>query len=440
MTTKVSYFYIVISNELDDLKKSIYSKIERVNKSRENFSRQRSHIKKSRGGKRHRSRGRSHSSSSGSRSSSESSNRSRRENRSRSILGRLKGDLAECDNLQNIKYTTILKDKQSLESTNKEFANLVKEMKRKLQEEQEKYHDIHTQFKLQEASSKRVNEEFQKQSETIKDQDKQIKDLKNGVITEKDLLMEKKEKWRQRFCELQSEIDGLKEQNISLENRATSYEQLTVSQDALLTEEKQKIRTIEHNLTILRSQLDDARNEAINNQERTQAQETELTEVTVRLQYETGKVQELKSTIEKLTADLQQKDKAMEDFKIDQKQKRDALLDSKNDEIAKLLQVQSQLKSDVEKSEYRCREFESALEDTRYKLDDSIKQLNIAEIKLTDLVKEKELVMELKSVISDRERDLDMKKDYSVVRSSYIEIGKRSVNPSESARFQTARN
>ena len=66
--------------------------------------------------------------------------------------------------------------------------------------------------------------------------------------------------------------------------------------------------------------------------------------------------------------------------------------------------------------------------------------MNIAEIKLTDLVKEKELVMELKSVISDRERDLDMKKDYSVVRSSYIEIGKRSVNPSESARFQTARN
>lgn len=411
-----------------------------MNKSRENFPRQRSHSKKSRGGKRHRSRVRSHSSSSGSRSSSESSNRSRRENRSRSILGRLKGDLAECDNLQNIKYTTILKDKQSLESTNKQFANLVKEMKRKLQEEQEKYHDIHTQFKLQEASSKRVNEEFQKQSETIKDQDKQIKDLKNGVITEKDLLMEKKEKWRRRFGELQSEIDGLKEQNISLENRATSYEQLTVSQDALLTEEKQKIRTIEHNLTILRSQLDDARNEAINNQERTQAQETELTEVTVRLQYETGKVQELKSTIEKLAADLQQKDKAMEDFKIEQKQKRDIPLASKNDEIAKLLRAQSQLKSDVEKSEYRCREFESALEDTRYKLDDSMKQLNIAEIKLTDLVKEKELVMELKSVISDREKDLDMKKDYSVVRATYIEIGKRSVNPSESTRCQTARN
>lgn len=405
--------YRALSGELEDFKQNIYSKIERVKKSRQGIPSRKSHEKNRRSGSR-RSRDLS-SSSSGTSSSSRSSRSRRKKSRSRSILGRLKGDLAECDNLQQIKFTTVLRDKQNLESTNREFAGVVKDMKKKLENWQDKYHDLDTKLKLMEVDYKRTDEEAQKHAIIAKQQAEEIKELKKAVDAEKDILAEKKLKWKNRFVELEAEIDRLKEQNITLENKLANYEQLTASQDTLLTEEREKMQTVEGNLSILRNQLDEARKEAIANQEKSQVQETELAEMTVRLQYEVRNANELKNNVEKLTGELQERDLKMEELKKDHRKKKDNIIATKNAEISKATQELSEAKSALQRSEARCSDLEASLEEVKERFDDTMKQLNIAEVRLTELVKEKETVLELKSALNDKGKDLDSKREYAIV-------------------------
>lgn len=305
-----------------------------------------------------------------------------------------------------------MKERNSLDATNREFANVVKDLKKKLEEEQEKNHQMVTQQKLVEAQMKRIVDDSTAQSALIKENDETIRVLRQQLVAEKSLLIEKKQKWKGRINELMTEIERMKENNITLDNRASSYEQITVNQDALLTEEKEKIMAVENNLSMLKSQLDEARREALASQEKNQTQENELTELTVRFQYETRAANELKTQIDELKTVIHEKEKSIEELRKETKKKRDKLTVTKDTEIAKLTNENSDLKSHISKAEGRVFELESTLGDLKDKLDDTLRQLNIAEIKLSDLVKEKELVVELKTCLGEKDREIHQKREY----------------------------
>lgn len=393
-----------------------------MNKSR-NDLRKRSEVKERRSSKHSRNRDRSSSSSSRS-SSSSGSRKSKHGSRSRSIIGRLKGDLAECDNLQLIKFSNIVKEKNNLDATNREFASLVKDLKKKLEEEQEKNQQLITQQKLHEVQTKRIVEDSVNQGTLIKEQEETIRVLKANLSAEKELLVEKKKKWKGRINDLMVEIEKMKESNITLDNKVNNYEQLTVNQDALLTEEKDKIMTIENNLALMQVELDKSRKEAVAHQEKIQTQETELAELTVRFQYETRAAMELKTTIDELKAVILEKEKTLEETKKENKKKREKMVVTKDAEISKLTQENSELKSLLSKAEGRVLELETNLDDLKDKFDDTLRQLNIAEVKLTDLVKEKELVLELKTCLGEKDREIDQKREYINVRSFYQKLEK----------------
>jgi chromosome segregation protein len=288
-------------------------------------------------------------------------------------------------------------------------------------QEHAKNNQLQTEFKLLEAKFKRLGEESTTQASVIKEQEEIIRTLREGLAAEKSLLVEKKKKWKGRIAELLDEIERRKESVMSLDNKVTNYEQITVNQDVMLTEEKEKILIVESNLSILKSQLDEAKKEAFAYQEKTQAQETELAELSVRLQYEARGASEMKATIDQLKAELVEKDKALDQLRKEGKTKREKLITTKDAEIARLAQDNLDIKSTLSKAEGRGVELETALDDINYKFEDTLRQLNIAEIKLTELVKEKELVVELKSVLAERDREIQQKREIINVERHYPE-------------------
>lgn len=290
-----------------------------------------------------------------------------------------------------------------------------------MDQEHAKNNQLQTEFKLLEAKFKRLGEESTTQASVIKEQEETIRTLREGLAAEKSLLVEKKKKWKGRIAELLDEIERRKESVMSLDNKVTNYEQITVNQDVMLTEEKEKILIVESNLSILKSQLDEAKKEAFAYQEKTQAQETELAELSVRLQYEARGASEMKATIDQLKAELVEKDKALDQLRKEGKTKREQLISTKDAEIARLAQDNLDIKSTLSKAEGRGVELETALDDINYKFEDTLRQLNIAEIKLTELVKEKELVVELKSVLAERDREIQQKREIINVERHYPE-------------------
>lgn len=290
-----------------------------------------------------------------------------------------------------------------------------------MDQEHAKNNQLQTEFKLLEAKFKRLGEESTTQASVIKEQEETIRTLREGLAAEKSLLVEKKKKWKGRIAELLDEIERRKESVMSLDNKVTNYEQITVNQDVMLTEEKEKILIVESNLSILKSQLDEAKKEAFAYQEKTQAQETELAELSVRLQYEARGASEMKATIDQLKAELVEKDKALDQLRKEGKTKREKLITTKDAEIARLAQDNLDIKSTLSKAEGRGVELETALDDINYKFEDTLRQLNIAEIKLTELVKEKELVVELKSVLAERDREIQQKREIINVERHYPE-------------------
>jgi chromosome segregation ATPase len=287
----------------------------------------------------------------------------------------------------------------------------VKDLKKKLDEEISKNNQLQTEFRLLEVSHRRLGEESVDQASIIKEQEEAIRTLREGLAAEKNLLVEKKKKWKGRIADLMGEIERIKENAITLDNKVTNYEQLTVNQDAMISEEKEKILTVENNLSMLKSQLDEARKEALANQEKTQTQETELAELSVRLQYEVRAANDMKATIDELKAELTEKDKAIDELRKEGKKKREKLTSTKDAEISRLSQDNLDLKSALSKAEGRGVELEAALEDIKYKFEDTLRQLNIAEIKLTELVKEKEMVVELKSLLAEKDREIQQKRE-----------------------------
>lgn len=239
-------------------------------------------------------------------------------------MNRLKGDLNECDNLQQIKYTTIVRDRNSLEATNRELASLVKNLKRKLEDEAEKYHHLDTEYKLLQMTSKKANADLEKQALTLKEYEAQIRDLKDQLGQEKDLLTEKKQKWKGRIAALQGEIDKLKEQNYNLDNRISHYEQVVVSQDNTITDEKDKLSSVENRLEQLKAQLDEANREALANQEKLAAQDSELTELNIRMQYENKAAADLKAALDAAKSDIADRDIKLEELRRESKAKRKA--------------------------------------------------------------------------------------------------------------------
>lgn len=399
-----------LANEVSDVKRTVYTRIDRVNKSKELPTRRKT------------SRSRKHSSRSSSSSSSSSSSeekhhhkRTKKSKRSRSIVHRLKGDLEEVENLQHIKYQTVLKDRDCLEATNREFASIVKDLKRQLEDTQNRYHDLETQYKLLEAASARGAGEQERQRLLSKRFESEIKDLRDMLAMEKAGAADKKQRWRQKNEQLQAELDKLKEQNGTLQGQVSDLQQLSVNQDNLITEEKEKQQNLEEKLEDLKRQLDDARKELAAANEKNAGQDTELAEVSVRLQYETKNGLDLKKEIDRLRAELADKDLKMEEFKKEARKKRDKLLAGKDAEIARLQQENNDLKSNLAKAEARIADLESMIEELKDKLEDTLRQLNIAEIKLGDLVREKELVLELKTNMNDRDREIDQKRDYTIV-------------------------
>ncbi len=291
----------------------------------------------------------------------------------------------------------------------------MKDLKRQLEDTLNRYHDLETQYKILEASSAKGAGEQERQRLTSKRYENEIKDLRDMLAMEKANAAEKKQRMKQKNEQLQAELDKLKEQNAALQSQVTNFEQLTVSQDNMITEEKEKQQALEEKIDEIKKQLDDVRKELAAALEKIAAQDTELAELAVRLQYETKNGLDLKKEIERLRGELADKDLKMDEAKKDARKKRDKLLAAKDTELAKLQHENNDLKSALAKSNARISELESVIDELKDKLEDTLRQLNIAEIKLGDLVREKELVLELKSNMSDRDRDLDQKREYTIV-------------------------
>lgn len=407
--------YRRIANESTELKKHNASRLDRSIRSRGGDS---SFRRTGGSHKRLRSRGSRREISSDSDNSNNSNCDCKRKcdpNKSKSIIGRLKGDLAEYDNIQHVKFSSAIRDKECLEATNQEFATLVKDLKGKLDTESRKFNQLEGDFKIYQVTAAMVKEEKEKQDTILQEQDKEIRDLKNALEEQRALLDEKKRKWKAKIEVHDSEIDRLKEMNTTLTNQISNYEQVTVSQDAVITEEKEKFAAVEERLEILKSQLEEAKREAVMNQEKTAAQETELAELMIKLQYETKAVKDFKTECELLKTEMAEREAKYTEDKKEAKKKKEKALALKDADIEALKQQNNELKTALVKSDNRVVDLEAGVEELRERLDDSLKQLNVAEVKLSELVKEKELVLELRAEISEYEKEMEEKREYTVV-------------------------
>lgn len=327
----------------------------------------------------------------------------------------MRGDLAEFDSLQHVKLATVMRDRVSLDATNRELAGVIKELKKRSEEEGEKMHHLDTEFKLLHANFRRTSEENERQGMQIQDLEGDLKSTRDNLAQQIELLATKKSKWKGRITALQADLDKMKEENINLSNQVAHYEKLTLSQDNMITEEKEKIIAVEEKLENLKSQLEEAKKEAAANHEKTSAQESELAEMTVRLQYETRGNIDLKKEIENLKLELAEKDGKMEELRKEHRKKKEKIIATKDQEINAIRAQNDDLKATNSKNEARVNELENTMEEMRTKLEDTLRQLGLCEVKISELVREKEAVIELKAIVEEKDRELEDKRDYSVV-------------------------
>lgn len=322
------------------------------------------------------------------------------------IIGKLKGDLQECDSLYQVKYKNVLRDRNELEQTTQEFTHIIKGLKQQIDKERKEKQALETEFKLFQSESKRNDIDAEKHIDIIKQYEMENMDLRDLLNNEKQLLLEKRNHWKGKKEAFRSEIDKLKETNNSFTNKISHYEQMISNLEAANSDERDKMNTVENNIDVIRRDLEDAKKEAKAAQEKSNADDSQIIQLSMKLEFESKTNDELRGTIEDLKRALTEQAETYEKKKKERKEKERRTCQEQEQLIAKLEEEKKGLRDEICGLMQQGADLEYHHGLLKQKYDDTFNDLRLAEVKLSDYVKTQESLMEQRLQLSERDKEI----------------------------------
>lgn len=371
------------------MKKTVQTKLQKMKKTKQSGSRKR--------------KGRCSSSEESEESSGSSYEKVKK---GKKIIGKLKGDLQECDSLYQVKYKNVVRDRNELEQTTQEFTHIIKGLKQQIDKERKEKQALETEFKLFQSESKRNDIDSEKHIDVIKQFENENMDLRELLNNEKQLLLEKRNHWKGKKEAFRAEIDKLKETNTSITSKISHYEQMIGNLEAANNEEREKMNAVESNIDAIRRDLEDAKRDAKASQEKSSSDDAQIIQLSMKLEFESKTNDELRNGIEELKRSLTEQAETHERKKKERKEKERRAQQEKDQLIARLEEDKKELRDEVNSLMQQGGDLEYHHGILRQKYEETLNELRLSEVKLSDYVKVQESLIELRVQLADKDKDI----------------------------------
>lgn len=343
--------------------------------------------------------------------------RCRNDKRSKSIIKKLRGDLAECDNIQSIHITKLLQEKAAVEATNQELVANLKQLRSQLATETAAKADLSLSFKLLESENARITKENLSLSTRLAESTAAAAKLQSQLETNAQEQRHKKEKQRQETTALQEEKERYREQVGVLRARLEEGERTVKEREDRIHLESERADKAEQTAQKTREEADGWRRALEETKDAAAKLEAELSELTVRLEYESAGKQEYRERLETLTTELIEKEKSFELQKQELRTLNERALLEGEEELKEVLAEHSEAKGLLAKAEERVAQLEAVLEQMKTKIEDTTHQLTATEGEVSGLMRDREQLSELKTILAEREKELELRRQETTVDS-----------------------
>lgn len=337
------------------------------------------------------------------------------------IIDRIRYDIKECDDLHNMRMNSILKDRNVLESSNREIVSVLKSMKSKLEEEKDKYNRLDTDYKLLQQQFVVLKEDNKTKGETIERSAFEISKYKEIVDRHTKTFEEKKDKWKDRFTSMQEELDRYKKTVVEQSHTVGEQKEMIENSDKLLEEGRMKMVHIENSVEALHHQLDEVNILCKQQYDKIHTLDTKCVQLESTVLYERKMLEEIKGKNEALVAEGREKDVRLQQTVEKMDRKVEEVRREKETALGEAVTRYNGMKDMYAESSNKCAEMGRCMEEMQSRLDSALYSLHEAQLKMECMVKEKEKVEELKSEVKRREEEVGRLKDV-VVRHEKEEI------------------
>jgi chromosome segregation ATPase len=341
--------------------------------------------------------------------------RCRNDKRSKSILRKLRGDLAECDNIQSIHISKLLQEKASIEATNQELITNLKQLRSQLATETATKSDLSVSMKLLESDHARLTKEASTLTTRLNESTNALAKLQTQSEQASLEFKQRKEKHKAETVNLQEEKERYREQVAVLRARVEEGERLVREREDRIREEAERADRAEEREHKVKEEAETWRRNAEEARALGSKMEGEIAELNVRLEYETAGKTDLKERLDALTNELIDKEKTFELQKQDIRSLYEKTLSENEDELKEIMSENSDLKLHCSKSEERVAQLEAVLEQMKIKIEDTTRQLTVTEAELGNLMRDRDSLTEAKGILAERDQELANRKDYSTV-------------------------
>lgn len=337
--------------------------------------------------------------------------RCRNDKRSKSIIKKLRGDLAECDNIQSIHITKLLQEKAAVDATNQELVVNLKQLRSQLAAETAAKSELSLSFKLQESENTRLSKDTATLSTRLAELSASAARLQTQFDTAAQEYKHKKDKHRQETHALQEEKERYREQVGVLRARLEESERTIKERDERVRDEAERADKAEQREAKARDETDAWRRALEETKENCGKMEAEISELNVRLEYETAGKADYKDRLETLTNELIEKEKSFELQKQELRGLNERTLLESEEELKEIIGENNELKGLLSKSEERVAQLEAVLEQMKTKIEDTTHQLTATEGEVGGLMRDRDQLAEVKALLAEREKELDSRRE-----------------------------
>ena len=196
-----------------------------------------------------------------------------------------------------------------------------------------------------------------------------------------------------------------------LRARLEESERTIKERDERLRDEAERADKAEQREIKARDETDAWRRALEETKENCAKMEAEISELNVRLEYETAGKAEYKDRLETLTTELIEKEKSFELQKQELRGLNERTLMESEEELKEIIAENNELKGLLSKSEERVAQLEAVLEQMKTKIEDTTHQLTATEGEVAGLMRDRDQLAEVKTLLAEREKELDARRE-----------------------------
>ncbi len=314
------------------------------------------------------------------------------------LIDRIRNDIKECDRLHHMKTMKIVRDKNLIDSTNKQMTTLIKEMKQQIDQQKQRYGELDTKHQLLQQKQDTLQSELNKKEEAIAQHLQDIDRYKHLISNSNSDINEIIDNRDKLIADHQNQIDKFKEELAAAQTSISQLQSTVNAKDLLIADHKSSVLIIQKDVDHLKEDIQRHKQQQLADADKIEKMTATISDLKVAMQHEDDKYQQLYESYHHLVDMDKRRQQEIDELH--------ATIKDKDESAADVSRERDELKERNLHYEHKLGENIKLMDEMKTRLDDTKLQLSSAMHRIDDMLKDKDAISNLKRSIESKDESI----------------------------------